>query len=91
MQAPSICPGYQTGIYNITVYDDAYSAAIIDFGPTKYTQESEEEHALIVKEVKSGMSLGGLYIVEVSVESFNSYCLKRKTISKFIAHLVANL
>ena len=70
-QAPGICSGYQVGTYSITILDDEQSHQhnIILLGATNYTQEQDDEHALIVKEVKMGLNFGRNYRVEVTAES----------------------
>ena len=80
-QAPRICAGYQRGTYNITIYDD--NGVIFDhFGPTKYTQENSRERILIVKGLRSGLTLGSQYEVEVTVESLGIFRSQRKNFSK---------
>lgn len=80
-QAPSICPGYQTGFYNITIYDDHGNVVEI-FGQTEYIQEREEEPVLIVKGVRSGLILNQQYTLAITVESLGVYRHQRKTFSK---------
>ena len=63
------------------VYDDGGSL-IHTFGPTEYTQESEEEQTLIVNEIKTGLTLGGQYEVEVTVTSMGISHSKRETFGK---------
>lgn len=84
LQAPTICPGYQTGFYNITVYD-GYGNVVKIFSQTEYTQETEEEPVLIVKGVRSGLILNEQYIVAVTVESLGVYHHQRKNFSKYLA------
>ena len=63
-----MCPRYQVGIYNITVYDDN-NHIVHYFVPTEYTQNNIQEQELIVKEIRSGMIVGRHYVVKVTVES----------------------
>ena len=81
MQAPRVCPGYQTGSYNITIYD-SYGNVVKIFSQTDYTQVREEEPVLIVKGVRSGLSLNQQYILAVTVESLGVHHHQRKNFSK---------
>ena len=82
-QAPRICPGYQTGTYNITLFDDK-DLVFDQFGPTKYTQENSNGQVLIVRGAWSGIELGNQYEVEVTVESVGVFRSKRKNFSKCV-------
>ena len=81
VQVPNMCPRYQVGIYNITIYDDNNHNIIHYFVPTEYTQNNLQEQELIVKEVKSGLIVGGYYIVEVTVETGGVVHSQNKTFS----------
>lgn len=52
VQAPSICPSYQVGTYNVSVYDNHQPIYFV--GPNNYTQESIEEPIVIMKEIEAG-------------------------------------
>lgn len=83
VQAPQLCPGYQIGMYNITLRDDKSDTILYSFGPSKYTQENENEPELIVKRIYSELISEQNYTLEVSVESLGSRYLKQKSFSKF--------
>lgn len=80
-QAPAICAGYQTGTYNLTIFDN--SSVVVDhFGPMKYTQENNSERTLVVKVLRSSLMPGSQYEVEVTVESLGIFRSQRKSVSK---------
>ena len=80
-QAPRICVGYQSGTYNITIYDDQH--VIVDqFGPKKYTQKNSSEQLLVVKGLRSDFVIGRQYEVQVTVESLGIFHSRRKHFSK---------
>lgn len=79
-----MCPRYQVGIYNITIYDDINHNIIHHFVPTEYTQKNIQEQELIVRGVKSGLIVGGHYIVEVMVESGGVIRSQNKTFGVLI-------
>ena len=83
LQAPTICPGYQTGSYYITIYD-GYGNVVKIFSQTEYTQETEEEPVLIVKGVRSGLITNQQYTLAVTVESLRIYRHQTKNFSKYI-------
>ena len=82
MQFPRICPGYQIGVYNITIYDNNNGDIIHSFRPMELMQKNTEEQALITKEVKSGLTLGRQYVAEVTVESIGMVRNQNKTFGK---------
>lgn len=86
MKAPKICPEYQDGSYNITVYSNESDnlTELHHFGPTKYTQRNENEQELVVKEVKDGFIFRGHYEVSVSAEIFGIIQSKSKVFCEFI-------
>lgn len=63
-----MCPMYQTGSYNIEVYDSA-DHLLKSFGPEVYTQEIEENKTLIEKDLQVHLTHGELYRVTVTIES----------------------
>ena len=66
-QTPRICPNYQTGTYNITIYYINDNESIVhQFGPIEFTQGQE----LIVEEVKNGFFLGEHYGINITAQSF---------------------
>jgi hypothetical protein len=76
-----ICTGYQTGTYNMSIYDS--DGAIVDhFGPMKYTQQNNSERVLVFKRLRSGLMLGNQYEVDVTVESLGMVRSRRKNFSK---------
>ena len=89
MQAPTICPGYQTGSYNITIYG-GYGNVVKIFTQTEYTQETEEKPVLIVKGVRSGLILNEQYTIAVTVESLGVYHHQRKNFSKMLVAINHN-
>ena len=80
-QGPKICAGYQTGTYNITIYDNDGSV-VYHFGPMKYTQQNNSERVLVVKGLKADLMPGSQYEVEVTVESLGMLRSRRKNFSK---------
>lgn len=66
-----MCPVYQTGSYNITVYDSA-DHLLNFFGPEVYTQENEENKTLVEKDLQVFLTQGQLYKVTVTSESIGT-------------------
>lgn len=54
MQAPSICPMYQVGTYNVSFYDDNHPNGIYRIGPNNFTQENISQPTIIMKEIEAG-------------------------------------
>lgn len=75
LQAPKLCPLYQTGTYNISVYDKTYHL-IQQVGPTEYTQVNEEEQTLIVHQIQSSFQY---YAFEVTTSSVGITHTLRRT------------
>ena len=68
LQAPKICPGYQTGTFFIIIYDDT-THLLTQLGPLVYEQANEDEQILITKEVQiDSLSFSQYYEVKVIVE-----------------------
>ena len=86
MQAPRVCPGYQIGSYNISIYAkntlDNSSSLIYHFGPADYTQVNVDERTLLAHELRSGIYQGSHYEVEVTVESYSMIRTRRKSFCK---------
>ena len=86
MQAPRVCPGYQIGSYNISIYAtntlDNSSSLIYHFGPADYTQVNVDERTLLAHELRSGINQGSHYEVEVTVESYSMIRSRRKSFCK---------
>jgi hypothetical protein len=68
-QAPRICPGYQVGTCNITIYTSNHESIIHQLGPIEYTQEDVHEQELIPMEFRNGFILGEHYGISVTAES----------------------
>ena len=65
MQAPKVCPLYQTGIYNGRVnYNNHHF--IHHFGPSNYSQEKPEKRTKICMEVQPALQH---YHYEITVHS----------------------
>ena len=83
MQAPNICPGYQTGTINISIYDSDNNDNLVHrFGLTEYTQQNLDEPKLIIEELRSELIQGRHYKVEVTVESIGMLRFKQKSFCK---------
>ena len=66
LQAPNICPGYQRGMYEISIYSDDGSGSLVhSFPPTLHSRENDEDEATIAKEMRTGLTYGVNYTVEV--------------------------
>ena len=65
MQAPQICPGYQTGEHLINIFSEDDGSLVHSLGPTEYLQGNDEDDATIAREMRSGFTYGKNYSVEV--------------------------
>ena len=72
IETPAMCPVYQTGSYNITVYDSA-DHLLKSFGPEVYIQENEETKTLTVNNLRIFLTQGQLYYeIIVTTESIGA-------------------
>ena len=81
-QAPRICPGYQTGTYNISIYTSNDESIVHQFGPIEYSQEHGNEQKLVVKEVRNGFILGENYGINVTAESIGVFRFRTTSFGK---------
>ena len=77
--------------YNITVYKSLDNSVVHHFGPTQYIQQKNNEHALIVKELRTGLNVSEDYEVVVVTESVGSLRSKRKPFGKNKPFMYSNL
>ena len=80
LQVPRICPYYQTGYYNITIYDIMNDSIILHVGPMEYSQINKSKQTL---EFGTELDSDKYYTVEVIAESIGVVQVKRKNISMF--------
>lgn len=81
IQAPTICPGYQKGTHNVTIYD-GNGSLVHQFDSIEYTQEDNGEKSHIVKEMTSGLVYSKNYTVEVMTSSLGVMRSKRDSFCK---------
>ena len=77
-----MCPGYQTGIYNVTILSNDGTDIVHDFGTTEFQQHVEDEREVIAKELRTGLNISEMYTASITVDSIGQTHIREKIFCK---------